>query len=265
MYADEMECRKNEGTTDSDVATIADWLLTIAAIGSAAMNAAKALELAQKEWDLAKRYWRLTQKWLDYYKDWYAPVEDQELYEARNQVLPEPIYETARGRARVTAWLQYRDVVRQAVKCTSKYCTGLRADMVAELAAAQADAVSMADGLGYRNERAYLESRDDMRFKRMLETAKRGRDMIADNVSLAKATANIYGDLYNQAWQGLTGAGQYLGYFLNRNDTHYPTEYLTARPQFQQRATGTGIVEDRSSPGSRALVTALAASVANGG
>lgn len=123
--------------------------------------------------------------------------------------------------------LQFRGQLKKSMRCTSRYCTGLRKDMLANILSAQADALSLAEGLGYRNERAYLESRDDVRFSKMLNTAKRGRDIIADNVSLIKTSAGIYGNLYNQAWEGLAGAGQYLGYSANRNTPSYPTEYLS--------------------------------------
>ena len=128
--------------------------------------------------------------------------------------------------------LEFRGLLRKSVKCTSKYCTGLRRDMLADVASAQADALAMAEGLGYRNERAYLEARDDVRFSKRLNTAKRGRDIAADNVSLAKTSAGIYGSLYDQAWNGLAGAGQYLGYYAERNQPSYPTTYLVQRGQF---------------------------------
>ena len=110
--------------------------------------------------------------------------------------------------------------------------------MVTELVAANASAVALADGLGYRNERAYIEARDDERFQRQFATAKRGRNMIADNVSLAKATAGIYGDLWDQTWKGLEGAGTYLGYMQNRNPTAYPTTYVQQREQAYAKAHG---------------------------
>ena len=65
----------------------------------------------------------------------------------------------------------------------------------------------------------------------MLNTAKRGRDMIADNVSLAQATAKAYGNAFEQSWEGLRGSVYYLGYQGARNPTFYPTSYL---------ATGSG-------------------------
>lgn len=236
-YNDKKGCIAQTGVTDEGL-DIFGGLLSAAAVLSAGYNAYKAVELATKEWQMADKYWRIAQNWLDYYRNFYAPVEDQEVNEALGLKKEEPDYETARGRARAVAWLQFRDVLRQGIRCTSRYCTGLRQDMLADLSAAQADAVAMADGLGYRNERAYIESRDDVRFKKMLETAKRGRDMVADNVSLASAAAGIYGDLFNQAWEGLTGAGQYLGYWGSRNDTSYPTTYLNTYQRMSERVFG---------------------------
>lgn len=236
VMATETTCNKVHGVNDSQRDLIGD-ILAGASILAAAYNATRAVEIATAEWKLAKKYWQIAQNWLDYYKDYFAPVEDQEIAEASNIDITEPLYEAAQGRARATAFLEFRGILSKTIRCTSKYCTGLRADMLTELTAAQADAVAMADGLGYRNERAYVEARNEVRFEKMLNTAKRGRDMIAENVSLAKATASIYGDLFEQAWSGLSGAGEYLGYWNNRNDTHYPTSYVTSRAQIRTNAT----------------------------
>lgn len=231
VYASDMKCNPIHGTNDEQHSLFAN-LLTAAAIGSAAFNAAKAVELAGREWDMAKRYWNISKGWLDYYSDNFAPGEDQEIAEALALKEEPPEYGAAEGRARTSAMLEFRGLLRKAVKCTSKYCTGLRRDMLLDIASAQADALAMAEGLGYRNERAYVEARDDVRFSKRLNTAKRGRDIVADNVSLAKTSAGIYGSLYDQAWNGLAGAGQYLGYYAERNQPAYPSTYLVQRGQF---------------------------------
>ena len=218
------------GPSDSGQ-TIVAKLLSAAAIAAAAYNTAKAVKIATDQWKMAKNYWQLAHNWLDHYKNNYAPVEDQEVNEALNIPVIEPEYETARGRSRVIAHLEFKGVVEKTIRCTSEYCTGLREDMLEDLVSAQAAAVALADGLGYRNERAYVESRNDIRFDKMLNTAKRGRDMIADNVSLAQATAKAYGNAFEQSWEGLRGSAYYLGYQSARNPTFYPTLYL---------ATGSG-------------------------
>ena len=231
VYASDLACNAVHGTNDTQH-TLFSALLTAAAIGSAANNAAKAVDLAKKEWSMAKKYWQISKNWLNHYADNFAPGEDQEISEALALKTEPPDYETAQGRARTLAMLEFRGLFRKAVRCTSKYCTGLRRDVLLETASAQADALAMAEGLGYRNERAYFESRDDVRFSKRLNTAKRGRDIVADNVSLAKTAAGIYGSLYEQAWNGLSGAGQYLGYYAERNQPAYPSTYIVQRAQF---------------------------------
>lgn len=225
MVEQSAECNSARGVGDADRSLFGD-VLSAAALAAAGYNAYKALDIAMKEWEMAKKYWRIAENWLDYYKDAYAPVENQELWEARSLEVAEPFYEAARGRARASAWIEFKGKLRNSMRCTSRYCTGLRSDMLLRISNAQAQAVSMADGLGYRNERAYVEARNDVRWEKMLNTAKRGRDIIADVTSLGTASAGIYGSLLDQAWQGLESAGMYLGYAGNRHQPSYPATYV---------------------------------------
>lgn len=248
VLADDLECNKVHGVSDEDRSIFGD-ILSAAALAAAGYNAYKAYDIAMKEWEMAKKYWRIAENWLDYYKGYYAPVEDQEVREALALPITEPNYEIARGRARTSAWLQYKGQLRKALRCTSRYCTGLRGDMLLRITSAQSEAVAMADGLGYRNERAYVEARNDVRWSRRLETAKRGRDIIADVPSLGAASVGIYGSLMDQAWQGLESAGMYLGYSGNRNQPHYPSTYLSGEMQpmhgprkYNEAATGQQLV-----------------------
>lgn len=223
-------CNPVRGVNNENRSVFGD-ILSAAALTAAGYNAYKALDIATKEWEMAKKYWRIAENWLDYYKNAYAPVEDQEVAEALALEKEEPAYEAARGRARTSAWLEFRGQLRKTMRCTSRYCTGLRNDMLMRISQAQAQAVSLADGMGYRNERAYIEARDDVRWERKLNTAKRGRDIIAEVPSLGAASAGIYGSLLDQAWQGLESAGMYLGYAGNRNETRYPTGYIAGTAQ----------------------------------
>lgn len=235
MVRQDAECNEARGVNNNERSLFGD-ILSAAALAAAAYNAYKAYDIAQQEWEMAKKYWRIAENWLDYYKNSYAPVEDQELWEARNQETPQPVYDAARGRARTSAWIEFRGQLRKALRCTSRYCTGLRNDMLMRISQAQAQAVSLADGMGYRNERAYIEARDDVRWERKLNTAKRGRDIIAEVPSLGMASAGIYGSLLDQAWQGLESAGMYLGYSGNRNQPSYPTTVMAGTAEVYNRS-----------------------------
>lgn len=228
VKADDLECNEKHGVADSDRGIFGN-ILSAAALAAAGYNAYKAYDIAMKEWDMAKKYWRIAENWLDHYRNNYAPVEEQEVAEATDLPITEPKYEIARGRARTSAWIQYKGQLRKALRCTSRYCTGLRGDMLVRIMSAQSEAVALADGLGYRNERAYVEARNDVRWERRLNTVKRGRDIMADVPSLGMASAGIYGSLADQAWQGLQSAGMYLGWENNRNTPRYPETYLSGQ------------------------------------
>lgn len=230
VLASDTKCNPVHGVGDDDHSLFGS-ILSAAALAAAGANAYKAYDIAQKEWEMAKKYWRIAENWLDYYKSAYAPVEDQELAEAMDLPIAKPHYDSAIARARASAWITFKGKLRDTMRCTSKYCTGLRADMLARISQAQGLAVTTAEGLGYRNERAYVEARNDVRWEKRLNTAKRGRDIIADVTALGTAAAGIYGSLVDQAWQGLSTAGQYLGYDNNRNQTRYPTMYIAGQMQ----------------------------------
>lgn len=255
------KCNNVRGVGDKD-RNLLSKILNIAAITAAGYNAYKALDIATQEWQMAQKYWRLARNWLDYYQNFYAPVEDQELKEARELEPPEPEYVMARGRARATAWIDFKGKIRDAVRCTSRYCTGLRGDIIMRLTEAQAEAVSLADGLGYRNERAYIETRDDVRWQRRLETAKRGRDIVAEVPNLAAASVGIYGSLLDQAWQGLQDAGMYLGYSNTRNDPSYPTTILSGNTR---AVTGSTVVQKFNTPGVQSGVQQIADDIVSRG
>ena len=220
---EENECTEaKKGVTDV-ARSVFGTLLAAAALVAAVTNAQRALSIAEQEYELAKKYWQIAENWLNYYKDYYAPVEDQEVAEAMSIPVAEPEYDVARGRARATALIHTKGVAFKAIRNTTRYCTGVRQVVIAETMTSQAAAVAMAEGLGYRNERAYVETRNDVRFKKMLETAKRGRNMMADNANFAGLAAGIYGNMVDQAWEGIVGAGKFLGYELNRRAPSYPT------------------------------------------
>lgn len=235
---DENECTEaKKGVTDV-ARSIFGTLLAAAAVVAAVTNAQRAISIAEQEYELAKKYWQIAENWLNYYRDYYVPVENQEVAEARAIPITEPEYDVARGRARATALIQTKGVAFKAIRNTSRYATGARQAIIAETITAQAAAVAMAEGLGYRNERAYVETRNDVRFKKMLETAKRGRNMMANNASFAELAAGIYGNMVDQAWAGLVGAGQFLGYELNRREPVYPQTMVATRMGQEERLPG---------------------------
>lgn len=216
-----------KGQTDKSANYIA-IALKAAKVAEATLNAYTLFDNAKLEWEIAKGYYNISKSWLDYYRDYFAPVEDVEAAEAMALEKEVADYETARGRARVSAWLAYKGKTLDIYKATTRYMTGRRAYLLVRLMASQADAVAQADSLGYRNERAYVKTRNDVRFQKMMSTAKRGRNMAADPISFTSDALGSYGDLWKQAWGNLNRIGYTSGYNDARRETSYPTTWVSA-------------------------------------
>lgn len=191
----------------------------------AAYNTGQAIKFADKQHEIAKQYLKIAEWMLDYHKSAYRPVEDQELAEAMALKEEDPIYDVQRGRAQVAARIQAKGQADKQVQCTSEYCTGLRAVLLRDALAREATTVAALSELGYRNERAHIEARSDVRWQKMVNTAQRGRDMQANAVSYGQFAFGIFGDLGTQAAQGAAGAAGAFGYWRNRRETLYPTTY----------------------------------------
>lgn len=190
---------------------------------AATYNTGQAINFANKQYSMAKDYLKISQWWNDYKRTYFDPVEDQELDEAMKLTEETPYYDVAKGRAQTAGRIRFKNAVNKAVQCTSEYCTGLRGVLLRDTLAQEAMTVAALSNFGYRHERAYIESRSDVRWKRMLATASRGRGMQATAVSQSQLAFGIYGSLGEAAGKGAAGAASLGGYFWNRNDTIYPT------------------------------------------
>lgn len=187
-----------------------------------AYNTEEAIKFAMRQHEIAKEYLRISEWWRSYYNNYFRPVEDVELAESLVSTEDTPFYDTMRGRAQTTGRIMFKNAAVKAAQCTSEYCTGLRQQIVFDTIDKEARTIDMLTGVGYRNERAYIESRSDVRWHRMLGTVHRGRDMQATAINSAQLAFGIYGELGQQAAKGAEGAISAYAYMHNRNDTYYP-------------------------------------------
>ena len=198
-------------------------LWNLAAIAVAGLNTAAAIEMADLQYDIAKQYLDIAKWWRNYYNNTFRPCEDVELTEAWTLPQEQPLYDTAIGRHKTFARIQFKGIADKSIRCTSAYCTGLRGALLKDAIGSEAAALSALANLGYRNERTYVETLNDLRWRRKESVVHRGRNMIANNIQFSDFAAGIFGDLGRQAAASAGGAIRFLGYNMNRQDTQYPT------------------------------------------
>lgn len=229
----------NHGQTNESKDTIGR-IAEAAAIAIAAINTGAAIYAADKQYDLAKQYSRIAKWWRDYYNNTYAPWEDKELEEAKTIIPVDPIYDTAIGRAKTFVRVQFNGLAARSIQCTGAHCTGLRGALLKDVLASEASALSAAANMGYRNERAYVEARNDDDWAKKISVVNRGRGLVAEHVNFGVLSFGIFGDLGAQAAQAAGGAIGYLGYTWNRNETVYPTLYRGYMERQQPAPTPAG-------------------------
>lgn len=223
-------CKKGESNSGKNALGLV-W--TLLALGVAGYSVASALNTSTKQFDIAKRYLEISEWWRDYYNSVFAPWEDKELEEIQELLDEEPEYDVAIGRTRTAARLRFKGLDYQNIRCTSEYCTGLRAALLKDAALAEATATAALSNLGRQNEQAWIAARNDLRWKKILAVINRGRDMIAENVRFTSLAFGIFGDLTKQAAASAGGAMGFFGYALNRKETQYPVlaSQMVTRPQ----------------------------------
>lgn len=196
------------GVTDAGKLVVAAaWQVAAAAL--AAANIAVSAHLAAKQFELARRYFQIARNWHDWYTTGFIPLEDQEAAEAMGLGKTEPHYDMAVGRAMVLPRLALADQPKAALRCLPCYATGLRSAVVHEAARALDDSLAVNAALGWRNERARVEARNDRRCKRLETVAARGRSISSQNIAYGRLAAGIYGSLSDQAARAARG---YLGF-----------------------------------------------------
>ena len=213
-------CRHGQSDTNKQTAAS---LMEAAAIAVALLNTGAATKIAADQYDIAKQYLDIAKWWRNYYNSTYRPYEDKLLAEAWALQEIDPIYDTIAGTTRTYVRLQFKSLAEKSIQCTSEYCTGLREALLKDVVNSEATALAALSNLGYRNERAYVEARNDVRWKRREAMLNLGRDMIANNIQFSQLAYGIFGDLGKQAGLGAAGAVRYLGYSWNKNETQYPT------------------------------------------
>lgn len=219
----------NRGLSNTDKGIVGQIWSGLTAL-LAAYNTVQAIEIAKKQFDIAKMYLRMAQDWHDYHKNSFEPIEDIELQEAKEFKIDEPIYDTRIGRAQTLSHIKYMGRAYNEIKCTSEYCTGLRNKRIRDAFLAEARDQAQMAGLGYRTEQAYIQQRDELRWRMLMNVVRRGRGLQAQPLKFASLSYDIYGDQRNMTLNGMNDALYGLGWMKERRATDYPGLWRIERP-----------------------------------
>lgn len=203
------------GVTDSGVVT-SEGLAKAAQIAIAVLNTVAALEISQRQIKLARDYFNLAKEMRDFWNSTYRDCEVTHAGEACGAPLYTPQYDLTAGRYVASVRQQFRKGYDNLVRVAGRYCTGLTATTLKDIALAESMAVGDAVNMAYRYEEARKEAKDDVRWSRRDSVLALGRGIAKQAQSYAVLASDAYGNLGKQANAATEGAFQALGYMNNR-------------------------------------------------
>lgn len=208
---------------DTGVNTSWDWRVA-AATAVALLSTAAAYTIADLQYQTAKAYWKLARERWDYFLGTYRPCEVREVAEACTAIIPEANYNYAINAYTNGASLAFARADREVLRLSSLYCVCPSRSLAADVELMRSQLTG--DGVNYamRREEATAEALDDVRWNRKIGVLNRGRGLLAESTSYARAATDMYDQFGKSVSAVAAGATQFLGYAMNRNPTNYPAQ-----------------------------------------
>lgn len=187
---------------------------------------------AKEDYKIAKRYHELAKEQWDLHKQYYHPLEQQELDEIWAEKPYDPDYNVSIKGHTHTIDNVFIAADKQHTALASKYCICPDVAAFTKLDIMKSTITGDSDNFARRYAEKLAQERNDIRWSRRIAAAARGRGLLSESASHAQRASNSM-NVYAQAMGGLaSNAMQFSGYVQNRR----ATEYNSARERFNSRA-----------------------------
>lgn len=192
----------------------------------------EAYKAAKEDYEIAKRYHELAKEQWDLHKQYYHPLEQQELDEIWAEKPYEPDYPTAIAGHTHTIDNVFAAADKQRKALNAKYCVCPDVSSFTKSDIMQATVRGDSDNFARRYAEKLAQERNDIRWARRIAAAARGRGLLSESASHANRASNSL-NAYAQAMGGLASSAMHFsGYINNRRST----QYNGARERFNSRA-----------------------------
>ena len=181
-------------------------------IAVAGINTAAAIVIANKQYEIAKGYLGLAKEMREYWNSTFKPREQAYVAEVFAEAKHTPEYAVQAGRYVVSVRQQFKKKTDDALRCVSRYCTGLSAQLLKDITLAEATALGNAANYAYRYAEGRAENLNDRRLSRQHNALGIGRDMLGQSAKYSQLASDSMGNLGRQAAAGAAGALQALGH-----------------------------------------------------
>lgn len=187
-----------------------------------AYNIYNSYKLANLQQKIANAYLNLSKTARDYYNNRYKPLELENIKEATDEPLyvrdKDPMY---RGQMIITARHGFIGQIEKNLRCTSRYCTGLRNALINDLLLKQATSEAMVSAMAHRYADKEELAFNNYRWEKRRGVLNLGRDIPTETIAYADLASGIFGSLGGQLANSAMGIASWLAYDKYRRPTEY--------------------------------------------
>lgn len=202
-------------------------LWNAAALAIAIANGIAQGKISDMQMDLADRYYQMAKYKWDRFKDKYIPLEKQLL----NETSTTPVRELDCADDRARAWESSQSAFDSCLSHLSRVAKKARICINPTILDRYEHKRTLAfvdsENYNIQDDQFFTDYKNDQRWNRRSNVLNLGRNNTTEALNygnVARALASTVGSQIDQAANSLIGA---LGYYGARNDTYYPTTYLS--------------------------------------
>lgn len=202
-------------------------LFNAAAIVIALANGIAQAEILNKQMDLADGYYQMAKYKWDRFANKYMPLEKKLLQEVSTVDIRELDCDDDRQRAELSVNTAFDSLNQHLSRQARKLRLCIDPSMVGMVDHKRALALVDTENYNIQDDQWFTDFKNDQRWNRRSNVLNLGRNLSSEALKYGDVARSLYANVgaqIDKAASSLIGA---LGYYGARNDTYYPTTYLS--------------------------------------
>lgn len=206
-------------------------LFQLAALAIAIANGIAQAEIASKQQDLADGYYQMAKYKWDRFSNKYMPLEKKLLNEVSTVDIRELDCDDDRQRAELSVNTAFDSLSQYLTRQARKLRLCIDPSMVGMIDHRRALALVDTENYNIQDDQWFTDFKNDQRWNRRSNVLNLGRNLSSEALKYGDVARSLYANVgaqIDKAASSLMGA---LGYYGARNDTYYPTTYMSGYGQ----------------------------------
>lgn len=201
----------------------------VAAIAIAIANGIAQAEISDKQMDLAEGYYEQAKYKWDRFSEKYMPLEKQLLLEVSNEPIRELDCDGAKSRATNAVNTAYDGMTVYLARQAKKLRLCIDPSLLSVLDHKQSVTLVDTENYNLTDEQWFTDYKNDQRWNRRSAVLNLGRNLSSEALRYGEIARQLYSQVGAQLDRAASGVMTALGYYGARNDTYYPTTYLSGQ------------------------------------